>query len=405
MAKTIVGLYDEVSAAQDAVRELVDSGFSREDISMVTRDGDVEGREGKDRGSQVGESAGRGAIIGGVGGLLVGLGALAIPGIGPAVAAGPIAAALTGAGIGAVGGGLIGALVGAGVPEDEAEYYAEGVRRGGTLVTVDTSDDMASKAVDILNRHHPVDIEERAERWRTAGWSRFDEKAQPYGRQEIDRERTQYRTEGRREGEATIPIAEEHLRVGKRQTARGGARIHTRVSEHEEQETVRLRRERVDVEERKVDRPTTASDQDLFQERTIEVPTVSEEPVVGKETRITGEVRVKKEVEERPETVTGTVRRTEVDVEKMGGTEGYATYEPHFRQHFQSNLAGRNRSYEEFRPAYHYGMDLRSSARGRDWRQVEPEARREWERSHREHGTWDEVKDAVREGWNRVTGR
>jgi hypothetical protein len=104
-----------------------------------------------------------------LGGLLVGLGALAIPGIGPVVAAGPLAAALSalaGAGAGAVAGGVTGGLLGAlmdlGVPRETAEYYAEGVRRGGNLVTINTADHMTNRAVEILNRHHPIDINEQA---------------------------------------------------------------------------------------------------------------------------------------------------------------------------------------------------------------------------------------------------
>src|SRR5690606_38716981 len=107
-----------------------------------------------------GVGAGIGAVLGGLGGLLVGLGALTIPGIGPVIAAGPLAAALTGlagAGAGAVAGGvtggLIGALTGLGVPEENAQYYAEGIRRGGVLVTARVADNRTSEAVDILNRY------------------------------------------------------------------------------------------------------------------------------------------------------------------------------------------------------------------------------------------------------------
>jgi hypothetical protein len=126
-------------------------------------------------------------VLGGLAGVLVGLGALAIPGIGPVIAAGPLAAALTGlagAGAGAVAGGvtggLIGALVDMGVPQETAQYYAEGIRRGGTLVTVRSDDTFTDRVVDILNRHDPVDINERATHWRQAGWTEFDPNARPY---------------------------------------------------------------------------------------------------------------------------------------------------------------------------------------------------------------------------------
>jgi hypothetical protein len=195
MANIVVAIYDDFGSANAAVRDLVDNGFSRSDISLVASDATGEyGRyvtnpdtetSATVEGASVG--AGIGAVIGGLGGLLVGLGALAIPGIGPVVAAGPLAAALSalaGAGAGAVAGGVTGGLLGAlldlGVPRETAEYYAEGVRRGGHLVTVNAPSDMTQRAVDILNRHNPVDINERAETWRQTGWTGFDPNAGTY---------------------------------------------------------------------------------------------------------------------------------------------------------------------------------------------------------------------------------
>ncbi|MEP7190838.1 MAG: general stress protein, partial [Roseiflexaceae bacterium] len=149
MAKTVVGLFDTAAEAQSVVQELVNSGFQHNDISLVANDakGEYANYHPSDTaGSSTAEGAGAGAVgggvLGGVLGLLVGVGALAIPGIGPVLAAGPLAAALgaagastlVGAGIGAAAGGIIGALVGAGIPEEDAGFYAEGVRRGGTLV-------------------------------------------------------------------------------------------------------------------------------------------------------------------------------------------------------------------------------------------------------------------------------
>lgn len=130
-------------------------------------------------------------MIGGAAGLLIGAGLLAIPGIGPVLAAGPLAAAIgttaatvgagaLGAGIGAATGGLLGGLVGAGVPEDEANYYAEGVRRGGTLVAVSTDERMANTARTIMQRRSAIDIEARGTEWRQSGWTRFDPNAGPY---------------------------------------------------------------------------------------------------------------------------------------------------------------------------------------------------------------------------------
>ncbi|MBA3943634.1 MAG: DUF2382 domain-containing protein [Herpetosiphonaceae bacterium] len=189
-AKQVVGLFSSMNDAQAAVQDLRDAGIPGNDISLVARNTQGSGTTTTTgEGSRVGEDAGKGAVTGGVlgglGGLLVGLGALAIPGIGPVIAGGTLAAALgttaAGAGIGAASGGLIGALVGAGVPEEDANVYTEGVRRGGALVTVQTNDDaMASQAADIMDRHNVQDIDNLGRDYRSSGWSRFDAGAGDY---------------------------------------------------------------------------------------------------------------------------------------------------------------------------------------------------------------------------------
>jgi hypothetical protein len=194
MAKTIVGLFDRLTEAQTAVQALVDAGFRHDDISLVANDrrGEYARSVGGTGHTAAGEGAAAGAlgggVLGGFLGLLVGVGALAIPGIGPVIAAGPLAAALgtagataaVGAGLGAATGGVLGALIGAGVPEEDAHVYAEGVRRGGALVTVSASDTLAQTAADILRRAGAVDISRRGTEWRSGGWTRFDENAEPY---------------------------------------------------------------------------------------------------------------------------------------------------------------------------------------------------------------------------------
>ena len=142
--KTVVGLFDNLSDARNAVHELHQGNFRRDDINLVAHAGAEEyGRYFSPEGSYVPDAAaestasgaaagaGVGAILGALGGLVLGLSLIPVPGVGPIVAAGPLASALTGAGVGAIVGGLIGALTGVGVPEEHAGYYAEGVRRGG----------------------------------------------------------------------------------------------------------------------------------------------------------------------------------------------------------------------------------------------------------------------------------
>jgi hypothetical protein len=201
MAKTVVGLFDTATEAQSVVQELINSGFERKDISLVANNAKGEYanyREAGGTGSSTAEGAGAGAVgggvLGGVLGLLVGVGALVIPGIGPVLAAGPLAAALgtagastlVGAGIGAAAGGVIGALVGAGIPEEDAGFYAEGVRRGGTLVLVKASDDLAQRAYDAMRRYGAVDVDERSGSWRESGWKGFDANAESYTGTDMD---------------------------------------------------------------------------------------------------------------------------------------------------------------------------------------------------------------------------
>jgi uncharacterized protein (TIGR02271 family) len=317
MAKTVVGVYENHEKAERAVRDLVDAGFQRTDVSIVARGREDEpqgtttgtttgtsGEEHSRAGTGAATGAGIGAAIGGVGGLLAGLGLFAIPGFGPVIAAGPIAAALTGAGLGAAAGGLVGVLVGLGIPKEEAEPYAEAVRRGGYLVIVNAAaDEDAGRAADILDRHDPVDIEERAEYWRQSGWQGYDPKAGPYTGPNLSEEK--------------IPVVEEQLKVGKREVERGGVRIRSYVVEKPVEADVSLREEQVHVSRTPVDRPATGEDI-AAGERVIEATEVVEEPVVGKEQRVVEEVAVEKHVRERKEHVSDTVRRTEVDVEQPG---------------------------------------------------------------------------------------
>ena len=179
--QTITALYDDYDAASTAVTRLEAAGVSHGDISVVSNnEGDRHaGRLGTgdhaDTAHKAETAAGTGAslgtVVGGATGLLTGLGLLAIPGVGPVVAAGWLVATLTGAGIGAAAGGLVGALTGAGISETDAHTYNEGIRRGGTLVTVRTDEAHANTVMDILEEHGSVDVGERSNSWRSEGWS------------------------------------------------------------------------------------------------------------------------------------------------------------------------------------------------------------------------------------------
>lgn len=185
MTTTVVALYDTLAEAQRATRDLVDSGFNRDNISLAANDasgqyrrylGDLQqATKEPGFGEDMGINAGAGALVGGISGLLVGLGVLLIPGVGPIIAAGPLVAAMmsagVGAGVGVVTGGLLGVLIDMGVPTEQASSYVEGVRRGGVLLTVQTDDELVNQAKEILDRHHPVDVNERTGQWRQEGWT------------------------------------------------------------------------------------------------------------------------------------------------------------------------------------------------------------------------------------------
>jgi len=192
--KTVVGVFNSVPDAENAVSELERIGIPRGDISLVANKHATGYKEGtSDKTSDVVADAGIGAAIGGVGGLLLSAaGALTLPVIGPILAAGPIAAALTGAGVGAATGGLIGALTESGIPEDEAKYYAEGVRRGDVLVTVKSDSAFADRAREIMDDNGAVDVNDRVSNWKTRGWSGYDTKAVPYQPHELMEERRYY---------------------------------------------------------------------------------------------------------------------------------------------------------------------------------------------------------------------
>ena len=175
--RTVTRLFGSYAVACAAVRDLEAAGFRQNDVSLIAsdsaagrRDADRDGVDDR-RESGAGTGASIGAVVGGGAGLLAGIGALAIPGIGPLVAAGWLAATLAGAGAGAAAGGLLGALTGAGVSESNAHVYAEGVRRGHSLVTVRTDEVRATEAEAIMAKHGALDTSRVGTDWRASGWS------------------------------------------------------------------------------------------------------------------------------------------------------------------------------------------------------------------------------------------
>ncbi len=333
MANTVIGLYSDTSTAERVIDDLTDNGFSRSTIDMH-RESDASGLHEE--------------------------------------------------------------LTNEGIPKDDADYYVEGLRDGGVLVSVRADDSDTDKAVDIMNRYAGEGgYEDRRD---------FDDNIDRDANLSADTRTTGSSTTD----DDTIEVAEERLRVGKRRVERGGVRVRSRVVEEEVSEDVTLRDEEVNVERERVDRKVSSADGDLFQERTIEVTETDEEAVVDKETRVTEEIRVGKEVTEHTETIRDTVRRTEVDVEEVGADrnrdDDFRSYDSDFREHF-GNASADDGTYEQAEPAYRYGYTSANDSRyeGREFNEVEDDLRRDWEK--RNEGSWDNYRDSIRYSYNQTRGR
>ena len=195
--KTVSALFETLGNAQQSISDLTAAGFLPGDINLVANAGDADyaghfNEAGKmhDVTEHVTEA---GTAIGGLGGLVVGLSFFFIPGVGPVLAAGGLLASLiSGAGLGSLAGGVLGTLAGLGVTQDDAPTYAEGIRRGGSLVVVQTTEGRADAAQAILTQNHAIDLSTRVSRWRESGWQEYDETASPLTREQIQAERVTY---------------------------------------------------------------------------------------------------------------------------------------------------------------------------------------------------------------------
>jgi uncharacterized protein (TIGR02271 family) len=347
MGKTAVGLYETSTEAQQVLNELVQAGFDRSNIHIML--GDQSTRQLREWYEEQPATAGT-------------MGSRQ-------------------------SGDASSRLVALGVPRDDSRYYEEALHRGDALVSVSTSDNRINQAVDIMERHNILDIRERMRNWGAATGQAAQDRTLQTGE------------------ETTLPVIEEEVRVGKREVERGGVRVRTHVSETPVEETVNLRQERVEVERRPVDRPVGTGDMDRLRDQTIEVREKAEEAVVDKQARVVEEVVVRKEADTRQERVQDTVRRTDVEVEKLGeqNLPGWDRFNNEFRTHYSTRFGTTGRDFSYYEPAYRYGYSLasRPEYRGRNWSQIEAEARRDWE--SRNQGPWEDFKDSVRYAWQRVT--
>jgi uncharacterized protein (TIGR02271 family) len=294
---TVVGLFQERQQAELAIQQLQDAGFTNDQIGVLMQDREGQKDLADSTGTKVSESAASGAIGGGVAGgivgLLAGIGALAIPGVGPIIAGGALASTLAGAGIGAAAGGLLGALVGMGIPEEDARYFEEGLRAGGVLVTVQ-ADNRADEARRIL-RDRGADLEAAG----SVSSARTGEGQQPG------------------EGRQRLELREEELRANKEQVQAGEVRLRKEVVEEKKTIEVPVSREEVVVERRPVT-GRTPSDSDITEGEEIRIPVMEEEVRVEKTPVVKEEVTASKRRVEETKKVSDTVRREEARMEETG---------------------------------------------------------------------------------------
>ena len=199
--RTVTGLFDSYDDAKRAVHDMEAMGVPYSEISIVANNSDnrytLAGEAGPSKATKGAEAGATfGGVVGGGTGLLAGLGMLAIPGVGPVIAAGWLVAtavgAIAGAAAGGAAGGIVGSLTRAGVNEKHAHVYAEGVRRGGTLVTARVAEDRADAVEAIMKKYQAADPDNRGQAYRAGGWKTFDERALPYSASDLKQERSRY---------------------------------------------------------------------------------------------------------------------------------------------------------------------------------------------------------------------
>lgn len=370
MPQSLIALYEDYDTAQDMLSELLTVGVRREDVNILTNyasreysaylsELDLDDID-RNRAGNAGDedvTAGEGAAVGAIAGGLIGLGMALIPGIGPVLAAGPLVAAITGgvvgAATGAATGGLVAALVDLDLDEEEAGAYAEGVRRGGALVIVEVEDALADEVEDIMEEYDPIDMEERTGQWRTAGWAGFDPSApasEPTRSGQRDRsaydtapdayDRGYTRPEGSAEPHINPSVTGYNQDASpKYQAQAGGASIRGKARSHD----------------------------------------------VGSSQGVEG------------------ANPADADMGDVAYSDRFDVYEKDLRRHYDTNYAGTGITYERYLRAYRYGYDLSRDDQyeGREWREIEPEARRQWESEHAD-APWDIFADAIRHMWGQT---
>ncbi|CAN5389435.1 hypothetical protein BH11ARM2_BH11ARM2_23880 [soil metagenome] len=410
MSTNIVALFDTPTEAQMAVRRLIDAGLPSSKISLIAKGdkGQAMTSTVDNEGNLAAEGAASGAtsgtLVGGTIGLLAGLGlGVAVPFLGFLVA-GPIAGLITGAVAGAATGGILGGLIGLGLPKEDAEYYAHGIESGGTLVVAEVANADIDRYEDILrgaggaNVHEQAGSATPAPAYAASATPAAKAMNEGYATTSNTAPAPTYRAETATPKVAgdRLEIVEEKLHVGKKEVESGGVRVRRFVTEKPVSAQVELREEHINIDRHAVDRPAGQIGADAFTDRTIEVRETAEVPVVSKEARVVEEVVIGKTAETRTETVSDTVRRTDVKVEQIGNS---------FRQDFDARYAGQNANFSDYEPSYQYGASLFNDPRyqGREYATFENSLRTDYQAKYPQ-SDWSKVKDAVRAGWEKARG-
>ena len=294
---TVVGLFRDHRQAELAIRELKEAGFTENQIGILMQDRDRQQKLADSTDTKVSEAATSGAIGGGVAGgilgLLAGIGALAIPGVGPIIAGGALASTLAGAGIGAAAGGLLGALVGMGIPEEDAQYFEQELKAGAILLTVDAGS--RTQEVRQILRGRGAELEAGTRTTTASGLSSTGE------------------------GQQSVELREEELRAEKERVQAGEVTLRKEVVKEKKTIEVPVTKEEVVVERHPVaGRP---SDREIGKDEEIRIPVMEEEVRVEKTPVVKEEVTLKKRPIQETKKVSDTVKREEAYVEHTGDAE------------------------------------------------------------------------------------
>jgi uncharacterized protein (TIGR02271 family) len=292
--ETIVGLFADQLDAERGIQTLKAAGFSEQQIGVAVRDKQQQQELTEGTGTQTTESAATGAVgggvLGGVVGLLAGVGALAIPGIGPIIAGGVLASTLAGAGIGAAAGGLIGALVGMGVPEEDARHFERGFQQGAVLVTVQAGGDAVRARQALLESGADLGPAQDVSRAPMAGTS---------------------------EGADRLQLREEQLDVETEPVQAGEVRLRKEVVTEQRNIEVPVTREEV-VIERHPAAGREPAEGAIGEGEEVRIPLMEQEVLVKKTPVVREEVSIDKRQIQDTEQVSETVRREEAQVESQG---------------------------------------------------------------------------------------